>query len=227
MRALRLSAILISVAVATGCAQFTTSDAELANLKSVADTRADEYIGCMKTEASGISSTNNYEFIAEAVSVRCESSMDSYKTAQKEYLGAQFIMTGKLLAAAVEQLEQRGKTEVTETLLARDMGTEDLQPAPQSRSNLDLTLPAASVAAASAAAMDIVVQWNPEQRVYLDCMEEQADKYMRLNESAEAIATVAANNCRSYLTVERRAALEQEGKVQVMSKIMDQRITPR
>ena len=56
-------------------------------------------------------------------------------------------------------------------------------------------------------------------------MDEQADIYMRLNESAEAIATVAATKCTSYLTAERRAALEQEGKARVMTKIMDQRVS--
>ena len=219
--------IFTTAAMATGCTQFTTSDAELANLKSVADTRADEYIGCMKTEAGTLSSTDNYEFIADAVNARCNSSMDAYQSAQKEYLTAQFMMTGKQLAASVAALEKRGKTEVTEYLLARDAGTEDLpQPAaqPTFSESPSRTPPAGSVAPASAA-MD--VKWNPEQRVYLDCMDEQADKYMRLNESAEAIANVAADKCKSYLTVESRAALAEEGKVRVMGKIMDMRLTPR
>ena len=85
-----------------------------------------------------------------------------------------------------------------------------------------LTMP--SVAAASAAAVGAATSWSPEQRVYLDCMDEQADKYSRLNESAENIADVAASKCRSYLTTERRAALEEEGKVRVMGRVMDSRL---
>ncbi len=224
MKVLALPAVVISVALAaTGCARFTTSDAELANLKAVADVRADEYIGCMKTEASSVSSTTEYAFVAEAVRPLCKSSMEMYQAAQKEYLSGQVVMTGKPLGVSVKELEQRAEKEVAELLASRDVSP---QPEPAA-GNSQLTLPSAAVAAASAAAMDVVVQWNPEQRVYLDCMDEQADKYLRLNESAEAIASVAANRCKSYLTVERRAVLEEAGKVQVMGKIMDQRLSPR
>ena len=214
--------VLLPLSLAA-CAQFTTSDAELANLKQMADARADTYINCVKAEAASIGSNTDYEFVKQAVAARCEESLDAYSEAQEEYLGAQYMVTGKPLAASVQELEDRGQTEVAEILVARDAG-EPVAAKTETAPDSQLALPS-SMTAASAAGVAAVTAWNPEQRVYLDCMDEQADAYMRLNESAESIAAVAANKCSSYLTVERRAALEQEGKVRVMTKIMDQRVS--
>lgn len=218
----RSLAVLLPLGM-TACAQFTTSDAELANLKQMADARADTYINCVKTEASSVGTNTDYEFVQQAVAARCEPSLDAYSEAQKDYLGAQYMMTGKPLAVSVQELENRGQKEVAEILVTRDAG----QPAPAQAERAptsQLTLPS-TMTAASAAAVGAVTAWNPEQRVYLDCMDEQAAAYGRLNESAESIAAVAANKCSSYLTVERRAALEEEGKVRVMTRVMDQRIS--
>jgi hypothetical protein len=222
-----VSFIAASLMTMAGCAQFTTSDADLANMKSVADTRAEEYISCMKTEASTITSSTDYAFIAQAVSSRCKTSLDTYRAAQKEYLSAQYLITTKPLNLAVADLEERGQNEVAEMLVSRDADPAAAPVAAPAQSSPGFTLPSTSVAAASAAAVSVVAKWNPEQRVYLDCMDEQADKYARLSESAESIAAVAADRCRSYLTVERRQALEEEGRVQVMGKIMDQRVSGR
>jgi hypothetical protein len=219
-----VSRTLVLAAVVSGCAQFTTSDEELANMKNAADARADTYLDCMRTEAESIDGTNDAAFVTQAVGARCESSLEAYKGAQKEYLSAQYMMTTKPLNASVQDLQARGQNVVTEIMLTRQTGV--AKPAAPARSSAvpDLQL---SVGAASAAAVSKVTAWSPDQRVYLDCMDEQADKYGRLNESAEAIAAVAADRCKSYLGTERRDALEKEGKVRVMGKVMDMRLTPR
>jgi hypothetical protein len=218
-----VSKTLVIAVIVSGCAQFTTSDEELANLKNAADARADTYLDCMRTEAEGIDGTNDAAFVTQAVGARCEGSLEAYRTAQKESLSAQYMMTSKPLNASVQDLQTRGQNIVTEIMLARQTGAEN--PAVSARGSAvpDLRL---SVGAASAAAVSQVTAWSPDQRVYLDCMDEQADKYGRLNESAEAIAAVATDRCKSYLGTERRDALEKAGKVRVMGKIMDMRLAP-
>ena len=197
------------------CAQFTTNSDELAELKRAGDAQADAYVECVSKEAASITGDMELELVQQAVAERCSDNMKAFQAAQKKYLSAQYMMTKKPLGIATAELEQRGQAEVNEVLIARG-ATENAMPQAS---------PAAAAAVATAPAAPAVTEWNPDQRVYLDCMADQAQTYATLNESAEAIAAVAASKCSNYLTSERRGALEQEGKVRVMTQIMDARVS--
>jgi hypothetical protein len=55
-------------------------------------------------------------------------------------------------------------------------------------------------------------------------MEDQANKYAGLNESAVVIADVAQSRCKSYMTGPGAAALEQEGRTLVMGTVFDAKL---
>ena len=195
----------------SSCAQFTTSAEEEAELDRVAQAKAEAYIECLTRETAGMSASTDASFLRDAASQRCEPAMDAYKEAQSEYLGAQFMVIGKELDASVAALEKRGRNEIAEILVAQP----GLAPT---------ATPAFAPAAAAATAATAPAVWSADQRVYLDCMQDQGEKYAGLNESVERIADVAASRCRHYLGTEARQALEQEGRAQVMGAVFDARL---
>ncbi|MCP4275219.1 MAG: hypothetical protein GY886_01000 [Gammaproteobacteria bacterium] len=199
--------VLVAVSLATGCSQFTTSKAELAGLDSAAQSKADAYIDCLKREAAGMSGTTDATFLRDAAGQRCEPELDAYKDAQAEYLGAQYMIIDKALTESIVDLEKRGRNEIAEILVT--------QPASTSASTPVIALVATAA---------IPIDWNADQRVYLDCMQAQGEKYAALNENVERIAEVAASRCRDYLGTEARQALEQEGRAQVMGAVFDARL---
>ena len=205
------TAVLMAAMLVTGCAQFTTSAEEEAELDHIAQANAEAYIECLKRETAGMSASTDASFLRDAATRRCESEMDAYKEAQAEYLGAQYMMVGKELDASVAALEKRGRNEIAEMLVAQPGMTPTATP---------IFAPAA--AAATAATAPAV--WNAEQRIYLDCMQDQGEKYASLNESVDRIADVAASRCRDYLGTEARQALEQEGRAEVMGAVFDARL---
>jgi hypothetical protein len=203
--------ILIAQTCLFGCAQFTTSKEEIADMNSVAQARADAYIECLKREAAGMSASTDASFLRDAAMQRCETEMDAYKDAQSDYLGAQFMMIGKELDASVAALDKRGRNEIAEMLVTQP----GMTPTPT---------PAFAPAVAAATAATAPAVWNADQRIYLDCMQDQGDKYAALNESVDRIADVASTRCRSYLGTEARQALEQEGRAVVMGAVFDARL---
>ena len=194
-----------------GCAQFTTSQEELADMNSIAQARADAYIECLKREAAGMSASTDASFLRDAAMQRCETEMDAYRDAQSGYLGAQFMMIGKELDASVAALDKRGRNEIAEMLVTQP----GMTPTPT---------PAFAPAVAAATAATAPAVWNAEQRIYLDCMQDQGEKYAALNEGVDRIADVASTRCRSYLGTEARQALEQEGRAVVMGAVFDARL---
>lgn len=213
MNKLLFLAATIAITGVTGCVQFTTNDAELAELQLAAENQAEGYINCVQAEAAVIYSTTDPGFIRDAVSSRCEDERQAFIAAEKKSLGAQYMLTDKPLKVSVEQLDDRARIELAETLLAR----------PATPANPASVRPAtAPVVAATASSKPIA--WNEQQRIYLDCMEDQADKYSSLSESAEAISDVAVLKCRDYLGAQSVVALEREGRAVVMGRVMDNRL---
>jgi hypothetical protein len=210
IRFIRLSAIA-ALTVLTGCSQLTTSKKELAGMDDAANLKADLYVDCLKREAGTFTGSTDAAFMLDAAQRRCDSEMDAYVAAQSAFLSSQFMMIDKELAKSVDSLNERGRAEIAEMLLT--------QPTPASAA-------AVSLAPAVTAAAIIVTPstWTADQRVYLDCMQDQAKKYAGLSESGAAIADVAASRCRSYLTEDSRQALETEGRAQVIGNVMDQRL---
>ena len=65
--------------------------------------------------------------------------------------------------------------------------------------------------------------WTAEQRIYIDCMEDQGRKYASLEETAATIAEVAHSRCDDYMGGPN-PALEKEGRTAVMGAVFDARL---
>ncbi len=201
------------------CAQFTTSDDERAALQARTDQQAAAYLDCVKREALLYTeSSSDAAFVYESVADRCAGDLESYKAIKTELLETDVMMTSKPLAVAVDDLERQARVVIADQMVA---GRAPAGAAPAA-------VPAARASAApSAVPPPPAGGWATDQRVYLDCMLEQAKRYSTLNESAETIAEVAQNNCRSYLTGSNAGALAQEGRAVVLNQVFESRVTPR
>jgi hypothetical protein len=194
------------------CSQLTTNKDELAALQLAAEQRADGYVECIKSNSLANVAKNTID-VATAVKLAkddCGAELAAFETAQEKYLGAQMMMTDKPLAAALDAVDERAEKEVGAALLAT--GTAAVAAAPAAAGN-----PAAPAEAAPAS-------WSAQQRVYLDCMEDQANKYAGLNESASVIADVAHSRCKTHAVAPGTAALTEEGRALVMGAVMDARL---
>jgi len=220
----KLTAVLILMLFVTSCAQLTTSKSKLAGLKNTADNVADEYVSCVVKNTLSNASQNVVDVaaLAQMAASQCQSELDSYESAQTEYLAAQVMLTKKPLQESVDALNKRATLESTEALVA----AAENQPAGSAPSMAAAPVAVAGAAATVAASAPAAAPggWNAGQRIYLDCMEDQANKYAGLNESAVVIADVAQSRCKSYMTGPGAAALEQEGRTLVMGTVFDAKL---
>jgi hypothetical protein len=216
--------ILFMAVLLSGCAQFTTDDEELAALKITSDKYADAYVSCVTKEAEQyLMNSADAAFIVDVARNNCKPALDSYTEAESEFLDAQYMVYQSKLDESVASLDKRSRDEVSLMVLTRGQ--------PQAVS----AAPAATVsagagstvqAAAPAAAVGVpAAGWTSEQRVYLDCMEDQAHKYASLDEGAPTIAEVAQSRCQSYMRGSD-PALQQEGRSLVMGIVFDARVPP-
>jgi hypothetical protein len=216
-----LPAVLALALTTSACSQFTTNDAESAELQSAANAAADDYLVCIKREALlFVDSNTDPEFIVDAVRSRCTAALDSYRVTQEAYLETEVILTSKPLDESVANLQQRARTLVAEEAVR--VGSAPLAAAAVT----------AAVAAPPAARTNAPVsakpgEWSSSQRIYLDCMLDQARRYATLQESAEVVAEVAANGCSTYLTTENAAALMQEGRGLVLKTVLEAKLNPQ
>jgi len=209
--------LLIVLLFVSACAQMSTNERERDELQQSAVNVGDSYIACVKAKAAEYASGSNSDasMAFQVASGSCQQELDAYKTAQNSYLSSKQMLTSKPLEESVDALNDRAETELAEEWLKNPATTS--------------AVPAASAAAVSAG---VAVEsgatngdWNTDQRIYLDCMEDQADKYIALDESATAIAEVAQDRCKSYLEPgSGTSALEQEGRALVMGAVMDARL---
>lgn len=218
-----LPLLVALAALVSGCSQFTTSDAEAAELKRLAEQAADGYLGCIKSEALlYVDSNTEPDFIVDAVRSRCSGALDTYKSAEETYLETQVMMTDKPLEKSVAKLQQRARSLVAEEAVR--VGS-----APLAKAAATAAATAAPVKSSGSAQQVSAVpaEWSPAQRIYLDCMLDQGKRYANVQESAEVIAEVAANRCRTYLTTENAAALLQEGRGLVLGTVLDAKVAPQ
>jgi hypothetical protein len=218
----KLTVIVASMLLVASCSQLKTNKSELATLKTTADNYADAYVGCVVNVSLKNTSKNAID-VATAVQLAgavCQTELDQFSGSQEEYLSAQFMLTEKPLQESVDALNERATIEVGEALLAAADN--------QSAVAAPVVVGSAAAATPSSAAIPSAPPptngWNAEQRIYLDCMEDQARKYSGLNESATVIADVAQNRCRSYMAAAGSAALEQEGRAMVMGMVLDAKL---
>jgi hypothetical protein len=244
---------IAGLAMVAGCAQYTTSDSERNSLSASADIKAARYLECVRTESMQLLGVSrDAAFVVERAKSSCASELESYRMAQADLLETQYIMYDYQLEAAVAELDQQSQNAVTDMLVDANVATAGspgraagaevtaagaaAAPVAQTRppASVSPSASAAAVPAAAGRASSTPVRPAPpaeqdfepsfEQRVYMDCMRDQASKYVRLNESAADIAEVAANRCRTHLTGSNRGSLEAEGKVMVMGAIFDARL---
>jgi hypothetical protein len=216
--------LLFTAVILSGCAQFTTDDQELAALKSTSDDYADAYVNCVTSEAEQyLMNSADAAFIVDVARNNCETALDSYTEAQSEFLGAQYMVYQDKLDESVADLDRRSRDEVSLLVLTRGQ-PQAISAAPTTTVNAGAGS-TARTAVPGAATGAPAAGWTSEQRVYLDCMEDQAHKYAALEETAPTIAEVAQNRCRNYMGG-ANATLEQEGRSLVMGIVFDARVPP-
>ncbi len=212
--------LIMGISLLAGCAQFTTNDQELAQLDRAARNKANTYVGCVTREAEKfLVNSADAGFIVDVARNNCTAALDDYKAAQSEFLDAQFMMIKDKLKESVELTDDRARNEIALMVITRQQQSQ-LSPA----ATIGAAVPRPAAAPITRAA-GTPTSWTPDQRVYLDCMEDQARKYTSLKESAETIAEVAQSRCRDYMGGPN-AALAQEGRTLVLGTIFDARVTP-
>ena len=207
------------------CSQLTTNKSELAGLKNTADNFADAYVGCVVNSALSNTSKNAID-VASAVKLAggyCQTELDQFKNSQEEYLSSQFMMTEKPLEESVDALNERATIEVSEALLAAADNPPSLA-APVAAGSAAAAVAASPSPATSLSAAPATNGWTADQRVYLDCMEDQGRKYSGLNESPTVIADVAQSRCNTYMSGSGTATLQQEGRALVMGIVLDAKL---
>ena len=137
-------------------------------------------------------------------------------------------MTKKPLQASLDALNDSAEKELARNLANRSQGAAVTAPAGSAAAQAGA---GAGAAAAGKAVKPVPAQpaggWTADQRVYLDCMEDQARKYAGVDESASDIADVAISRCRDYLgSGGGTAALQQEGRMLVMGAVLDAKAGP-
>lgn len=212
--------ILLLAGVLGACAQFTTSDAEEQRLIGAAESRANDYLACLRREALlYVDSSRDSSFVSDAAQSRCATELEAFERAETEYQKTQTMVTTKPVEKSVDALRERGRILIAEEML-RGAPAADSAARPR-------TAAPAPAAAPPASSPTGRTDWTAEQRVYLDCMADQANRYAGLNESADVVAEVAQSRCRTYLTGSDTAALAQEGRALVLGTVLDARLDPR
>jgi len=222
----RLILLLITTIGVTACSQFTTSKEEKAELQQATDAAAAGYLDCIKREALlYVDSDAAPGFIVDAVRSRCDNALNSYAAARKTYLETEMMMVDDALEESLAELQQQART-----LVAEEAVRTGSKPLATAAASAAATAPAQSVRQRAAAGRGqkpgAPLRWSAEQRVYLDCMAEQARRYARVQESAEVVAEVAAATCEPYLTAADTAALLSEGRTRLLRTVLDARVDP-
>ena len=221
--------MLTGILLLSGCAQMTASKNESAGLASAAELKGDAYQLCLRQESKrllGIS--QEVGFVVDLARGSCSAQLNDYKKAQTKYLETKFVQTEDEMEKSVAVLEEKSRLGVVAMLVAAE-GTASIPR--QTASAAGLTTPplatvvTAAPAAIAASTRSVAGAFTPDfkQRIYIDCMEDQARKYVRLNETAEAIAEVAADRCKPHLTGNNQFALEREGRAVVMADVLNAR----
>ena len=203
----------------TSCAQFGTNEIELEQLRGVAENKAANYLQCMQEETEQmLSVSKDAAFLIDRASSACAIQLDEVENAQSDLLRTQYILIDDELEKAIAALDDLSRSKVTEILLSND------EPNLPAANGLNLSKPSDNISFREKKVSPKVFTPSFDQRVYMDCMRDQAEKYASLNESAAAIADVAVSRCRSYLVGVNQSVLEQEGRALTMGTIFDRRL---
>jgi hypothetical protein len=221
----RITLLLIGTIAISGCSQFTTNSKELTALQGSADAAGESYVACVK--ANGLSNANqgavDFASSVQLAVKTCQTEQDAFRQAQEESLGAQMMLTGKPVEESVAALNKRASNEIAEELLAGGA----VASAPQTAVPAGAAIAGVAAGSAAARAASTVATpvdgWSAEQRIYLDCVADEAVKYAGLEEGAATIAEVVENRCSSYLGPPN-AALQQEARAVAMGAVMDARL---
>jgi hypothetical protein len=200
---LKACSLLLGLVLA-GCSQLTTSAAEEESLRLVAADSGSVYLECLTSTGFQYAqrSTVDVPTAVKMAGDNCTTELDTYSTAQEEYLSANFMITEAPLQEAVAEIEAAAALAIGQQLVDSD----------------EVVVLAAVPAAGSGAS-------SAEQSAYLNCMDQQALKYAVVDDSAAAIADVADNRCKSQLDPAiNSAAIRQEGRAQAMAIVLDTKL---
>jgi len=149
--------------------------------------------------------------VTEVAIERCAGALAEYEADEYTHLKSMYMLPDEMLAEDVEELKKQARAVVADEMagFAAAAGS---------------AAPAAAVGAAAAASKPATVSGGDE-RLYLDCIESQANRFAALEESAETIAEVAHNRCARYAGTDA-AALESRGRALALDTVFEARLSP-
>jgi hypothetical protein len=211
----RVASVAASLLALTGCAQFTTGDAERAGLQAAADAAGRAYLDCLDAQASRyVGTTGDARSVVNVARSNCTAARDAAGRAQSGLLSTQYIMSGPEVDAALADLDARGEAAIAEKILAAGpapVATASAAPAPSAPATGATLPPAGDPSAAGAGA-------------YLDCMRDQATRWADVAEPATVIADAAHGRCSGRLAgVPARSGAEAEGRAIATGIVLDRK----
>lgn len=191
--------LLAGALLLSACAQFTTSTADRAALKTAADQAGADYRACVVNAAEPyLHSGEGGAFIVLVAKQNCVAARSGFLDADTALLNTEFMAPDALRAKNLALLEDQATQQVQEQVLARKQSP----PA----------LPASPVPPPQAG------------NAYLACMGKEGERYGSLNEAATVIAEVANSHCATLLPAASAVALEKEGRTLVMGLVLDKKL---
>ena len=111
----KIYALFIATCLLAGCSQFSTSKQESAALEAAATAQADAYVGCVTQNGLSYTGQSSGEIstVMQVATTACQPALDSYRSAQDEYLKTQIMLTDKALTESIEALNQNGNSPAT------------------------------------------------------------------------------------------------------------------
>jgi len=202
--------LILPLALLAACVQLTTNKNERTLLEQAAQAEAREYLECIRTETRSFSGRNvAADYVTEVAIERCAGALADYEADEYAHLKSMYMLPDEMLAEDIEELKKQARAVVADEMAGFSAAAGS-------------AAPVAAVGAAAAASQPATVS-RGDERLYLDCIESQANRFAALEESAETIAEVAHNRCASFAGA---AALESRGRALALDTVFEARLPP-
>ncbi len=205
--------LLLLLPALAGCAQFTTSSSERAQLQAAADAADAAYLDCLDRQAARyLDSGENAQAIVTVARKGCTTARDVARQAQSALQSTNYILAEREVEAGLAALDARGEAAITEQLLNRRA----LAPAATAAT------PKAVVAAVPGpAAMPSAPAGGD---AYLACMQDQGERWATVDEPAAVIADAAHSRCAGRIGgALAPAEIEKAGRALVVGVVLDRK----
>ncbi|MBL8201057.1 MAG: hypothetical protein JNK40_08815 [Chromatiales bacterium] len=202
--------VCLLVAALAGCAQFTTSSTERAQLQSAADAADAAYLDCLNQQAGRYLGTgDDARAIATVARKSCSGAREAAGRAQSALLSTNYILAEREVKATLNALDAKGEATITEQVL-------NSRSAPPPAAAAALPGPALAPRATAGG-----------RDGYLNCMREQGWRWATVQEPATVIADAAHGRCAGQLAdVAGREQVESEGRAIVTGIVLDRKAQP-